>query len=174
MNIYLIGYRCTGKTTLGRVLARRLGRPFVDTDDAVVAESGQTIADMVARHGWDHFRTMESDLLKMLAGKQGHVVGTGGGVVLAADNVAAMRASGKVVWLRCRPATIYRLMRADPRSGDMRPSLTGAGTLREEIETTLAAREPLYRSAMDITVDTDDFDVDRLCDTIINQFALTR
>lgn len=174
MNLYLIGHRCTGKTTLGRALARRLGRAFVDTDDRIVAQSGQSIADMVARHGWDHFRSREHDLIKKLSQQQDQVVATGGGIVLFTDNVAIMRAGGRVVWLRCRPDTIHRRMTADPRSGDMRPKLTPADTLHEEIETTLKAREPLYRKAMDIAVDTDDFDMDQLCDTIMAALPINR
>lgn len=166
MNIYLIGYRCTGKTTLGRALAQRLERPFIDMDDALVAESGQTISELVAQHGWAEFRNREGILLKALSKRQGLVIGTGGGVILADANAALMRASGKVVWLRCRPDTIHRLMTADPRSSVMRPSLTGQ-TLRQEIETTLKAREPLYRKAMHLALDTDAFDIDRLCDQII-------
>ncbi|MCJ8500487.1 shikimate kinase [Desulfatitalea alkaliphila] len=165
-NIFLIGYRCTGKTTLGRALARRLDRPFVDTDDAITAATGQDIRTLVNRCGWDHFRDLERRQIAASARLTHHVVATGGGAVLAAENVAAMRAGGTVVWLRCRPDTIERLMRADVRSDAMRPRLTGDG-LRREIETTLAAREPLYRRAMHFALDTDDFDIDRLCDTII-------
>jgi shikimate kinase len=166
VNIYLIGYRCTGKTTLGRALAQRLGRSFIDMDDAIVAQSGQTISELVAQHGWAEFRNKEGVLLNALSKRQGLVIGTGGGVILADANAALMRASGKVVWLRCRPDTIYRLMTADPRSSAMRPRLTGQ-TLRQEIETTLKAREPLYRNAMHLALDTDAFDIDRLCDQII-------
>ncbi|MBR9980636.1 MAG: shikimate kinase, partial [Desulfatitalea sp.] len=153
MNIYLIGYRCTGKTTLGQALARRLDRPFVDTDDAIVADSGQTISEMVAQHGWADFRARECKQIESLARRAGLVIATGGGVVLDPDNVAAMRVDGTVVWLRCRPETIARRMRADTRSDAMRPSLTG-GPLHDEIETTLAVREPLYRQAMHLALDT--------------------
>jgi shikimate kinase len=166
VNIYLIGYRCTGKTTLGRALAQRLEHPFIDMDDAIVAESRQTISELVARHGWAEFRNREGVLLNALSKRQGLVIGTGGGVVLADANVALMRASGKVIWLRCRPDTIHRLMMADPRSSAMRPSLTGQ-MLRQEIETTLKAREPLYRNAMHLALETDAFDIERLCDQII-------
>ncbi len=172
MNIYLIGYRCTGKTTLGRALAERLSRPFVDMDDALTAAEGRSITEIVQAHGWDHFRELEKTLLQRLACRQDLVVGTGGGIILAEENRRILRDSGKVVWLRCRPETIERLMTADPRSREMRPSLT-AGGLREEIATTLAAREPLYRETMDIALETDDFDINRLCSAMISALRKT-
>ena len=170
MNIYLIGYRCTGKTTLGKALARRLKREFLDMDDQIVAEAGQSITDMVAAKGWPYFRELERNLLIRLAQKDGLVVGTGGGVILDPDNVTDMRAGGKVVWLQSRPETIVKFILADPRSRQMRPSLTGKG-LREEVETTLQEREPLYRAAGHITVATDVFQVNKLCDEIIEKLS---
>jgi shikimate kinase len=167
-NIYLIGYRCTGKTTLGKALARKLDRPFIDMDDAVVMDTGCSIRQMVARNGWPFFRAEEKKMLQAIAGKDHYVVGTGGGVVQDADNIAVMRASGSVVWLRCRPETISRLMAKDQRSADYRPALTDKGLL-EEIQETLATREPLYRAAMDVDVETDDFDIHRLCQEIIEK-----
>ena len=166
MNIYLIGYRCSGKTTLGRVLAQRLGWSFVDMDDVIVAESGFSISDMVARHGWDHFRAKESTLLNRIGSQHHLVVGTGGGVILDPRNAQAMQSSGKVVWLRCRPETVRRLMLSDARTADLRPALTGKG-LRAEIEETMQARLPLYQAAMDTVLDTDDFDAERLCNELI-------
>lgn len=167
MNIYLTGYRCTGKTTIGRALAHQLGWDFIDMDDRIVADQGVSIAQMVDRHGWDYFRQKERALVQQISRMQGRVVGTGGGVILNKDNVAAIRDSGKVVWLRCKPETIRRLIVADQRSDEMRPALTDQGLL-EEIEDVLAEREPLYREAMDLVVDTDQFDVSRLCDQIVD------
>jgi shikimate kinase len=166
MNIYLIGYRCTGKTTLGKVLARRLGWPFVDMDDALVAEIGMTIAEMVQYHGWPYFREKEKALVQRLCRQSRHVVGTGGGVVLDAANVAAMRRSGKVIWLRSRPETIGRYLTADPRSMDLRPALTDK-SLQAEIRETLAQRVPLYHSAMHAAVDTDNWNIEDLCELIL-------
>lgn len=167
MNIFLIGYRCTGKTTLGAALAERLGWRFVDMDDVIVAQSGMTIAQMVARHDWPFFRQQEKLLLQHLAEGKRCVVGTGGGVVLDPDNIDAMRSGGKTIWLRSRPETIRRYMDADERTRSLRPALTDRD-LMDEIETTLAAREPLYRRASDLTVDTNDFDIDGLCRKMID------
>ena len=168
MNLYLIGYRCTGKTTLGQALAVKMGWSFVDMDDAIVAAEGRSIAHIVAQFGWDCFRRREKAMLKEISLKKQVVVGTGGGVVLDAENVQQMRASGKVVWLRAAAKTIRCLIEEDARTADLRPSLTGAA-LADEIEETLTQREPLYRAAMDFAVDTDRFDVEKLCNEIIGQ-----
>lgn len=168
MNLYLIGYRCSGKTTLGRALARRLGWSFVDMDDVIVAESGTSIADMVAAHGWDYFRAEELALLNRISRRKRQVVGTGGGVILDRRNVRTMQSSGKVVWLRCRAETVRRLLFSDARTADLRPALTGKG-LQGEIEETMQARQPLYQAAMDVVLDTDDFDAAKLCDEVIGK-----
>ena len=162
MNIYLVGYRCSGKTTLGRALAAHIGWGFVDMDAQLAAEQGLSIAEMVRRKGWPAFRAAERELLARLARISDQVVGTGGGVILDPANVATMRFSGKVIWLRCRPETIGRRMSADPLTVDQRPALTGKGVMAE-IKSVLDEREPLYRAAADITVDTDEIDVARWC-----------
>ena len=166
MNIYLIGYRCSGKTTLGRALAQRLGWPFVDMDDVIVAESGTSIADMVAAKGWDYFRAEELSLLKRISHQQRQVVGTGGGVILDPQNIRIMQNSGKLAWLRCRAETVRRLLLRDARTAELRPALTDKGLLAE-IEETLQARQPLYQAAMDVVLDTDVFDAGKLCNELI-------
>ena len=113
MNLYLIGYRCSGKTTLGRILADMLGWDFEDMDDRFVAEQGISISSFVRLNGWEVFRTLERALLGRISRQQGQVVGTGGGVVLDPFNIDTMRNSGKVIWLRTRPETVLRLIRAD-------------------------------------------------------------
>jgi len=166
MNIYLIGYRCTGKTTLGRELARELSWAFVDMDDLLVAEAGQSINEMVAEKGWPHFRSQERALLTRLAGKGHLVVGTGGGIILDPDNVADMRASGKVVWLQCSSAAITHRIQGDARTEEMRPALTDKGLI-EEIESALEEREPLYGGAAHFAIATDGGDINGLCKEII-------
>lgn len=162
MNIYLIGNRCCGKTTLGRALANHIGWCFVDMDDRLVTEQGISIAEMVGRDGWPAFRAAERNLLARLAVASDQVVATGGGVVLDPFNIATMRTSGKVVWLRCLAQTIDRRMAADPRSAALRPALTEAGRM-EEIVSVLTERAPLYRSAAHITIDTDDIEPGLFC-----------
>jgi shikimate kinase len=112
-NLFLVGYRCTGKTSVGRTLADLLRRPFVDTDAIVAAEACRAIRDIVSQRGWDYFRDRERSVVRRVCRGKGQVVATGGGVVLDPSNVSAVRRSGWVVWLKCRPATIHRRMTSD-------------------------------------------------------------
>jgi shikimate kinase len=158
-NIYLIGFRCTGKTSVGRALARALDRPFVDADRVLVEEAGATVAEIVERGGWDDFRDREKKVLGRLSSMNGHVIATGGGVVLDAENRAMLRQTGRVVWLRAGVATIRHRMTADHHSEAQRPALTPMG-LEAEIRETLAQRDPLYREVADFTVETDRVAID--------------
>jgi len=143
VNIYLIGPRASGKTTLGERLAKQLGRPFTDLDAAFVERRGETIAALVAREGWDAFRRAEADILAGTAKQTGLVVATGGGVVLLPENREIL-ARGMVLYLQAHPDRLAERLMAD-LNAEQRPKLTEMG-LREEIAATLAEREPLYLS----------------------------
>jgi shikimate kinase len=171
MNLYLIGYRCTGKTTVGMALARRLGRAFVDTDRMVVEDAGIDIAQMVASRGWPFFREQERHALETVAGRDCQVVATGGGIVLDDRNVAVMKTSGTVVWLKAGRKTIEARMLADAATAGNRPSLTGQG-LTEEIESVLSERRPLYEKAADLAIKTDQEKIETLCDRIMAAFKI--
>ncbi|HOV88073.1 MAG TPA: shikimate kinase [Syntrophobacteraceae bacterium] len=153
-NIALIGFRTTGKTRVGRILARKLARTFVDMDDFLTQSFGTTIDCWVRRHGWKSFREQESELLSRLAEMDGVVVATGGGVVLNRDNREILKRAFQVVWLKASADTIESRMLADPVSVTQRPPLSSL-PLREEIETLLRERTPLYAAAARISVDTD-------------------
>jgi shikimate kinase len=166
-NLFLIGYRCTGKSSVGRLLAARLGRSFVDTDSRVVSENRMSIREIVDNRGWQAFRRFEHTALQQICAMDRQVVATGGGVVLDADNVKLMKESGRVIWLRASPDTIKTRMMQDRASVTLRPALTSTDSI-SEIEETLAEREPLYKHAMDLAVDTDHRGVEEICDVIIN------
>ena len=171
MNIFLIGYRCTGKTTVGMALADRLGRPFVDTDQMVVEMSGTSIARMVAERGWPYFREREYEALAAVCARDNQVVATGGGVVLDARNRAAMGNSGKVVWLKASETIIQMRLLADAATAGNRPSLTDQGLLAE-IETVLGERKPLYATCADLVIDTDRETIAGICERISNQLKI--
>jgi len=153
-NLFLIGYRCTGKTSVGKILADELSRPFVDTDLLLVTRQKMSIREIVGTHGWEAFRQMEHEVLKGLCTSNGQVVATGGGIVLEDKNVILMKRSGRIVWLKAAPDTIKARMRQDKETPDFRPALTLNDSI-SEVEETLRSREPLYKRAMDFSVDTD-------------------
>jgi shikimate kinase len=171
MNLFLIGYRCTGKTSVGEVLARQLGWRFVDTDRMVVDAVGVSIVRMVADHGWPFFREQERQALVSASTGDHQVVATGGGVVLDDRNVATMKKSGMIVWLTASLKTIEARMRGDDATEGNRPSLTGQGRLAE-IASVLSERMPLYEKAAELVIDTDQEKISAICDRIIAEFEI--
>jgi len=165
-NLVLIGYRCTGKSSVGKLLSAKLGWPFIDTDSLVVSESGMSIRNIVISRGWEAFRRLEHIALQQVCTIDRRVVATGGGIVLDADNVKLMKKSGRIIWLRASSETIKARMLQDQASETLRPALTSTDST-SEIEETLAERAPLYQRAMDFSVDTDHRGVDEICDFII-------
>ncbi len=170
MNVFLIGYRCTGKTTVGRTLSIRFGWPFLDTDTEVVRENGMSIADLVANYGWDCFRKQERGVLQRICREKEQVVATGGGIVLNPLNISDMGDAGKVVWLKAGPTTIAHRMGRDSRTEAQRPSLTGK-TPVEEIEETLMPRLPLYEKAMHFAVDTETISIEEVAERIVSNLT---
>jgi shikimate kinase len=168
MNLFLIGYRCTGKSTVGERLAARISWAFIDTDAEVVAATGAPIADLVAREGWPAFRRAESAVIDRLCRRQRQVVATGGGVVLDGENVRKMRGAGRVIWLTASPETIRHRMLADDASPGQRPPLTDSD-LDAEIRETLTRRRDRYAAAADMTVDTDSNGSDAVAEAIIRR-----
>lgn len=150
--VYLIGLRATGKSTVGRLLAARLGVPFHDADAVLEARSGRPIRDIFANEGEAHFRDLEELVLRDLSAAGPAIIATGGGVVLREANRERLRATGKVVWLTADIDTMLARLDADPTSAGRRPDLAGGG--RAEIEGLLQARAPLYHSCADRTIDT--------------------
>ena len=166
MNIYLIGYRCTGKTSVGKRLAQMLQRPFVDMDDEITKQLNMTISEIVKNKGWRFFREKEKAIIKAISRLNKRVVATGGGAVMCNQNILAMRQSGNVIWLKARPRMIHKRIIADTRSNDFRPALTDKGLL-DEIIVTIEKRNKYYKEAMDFYIDTDNLGVEGVTDRII-------
>ena len=160
-NIYLIGYRCTGKSSVGRKLAEHRGLDFYDTDERIAAGEQKSIARIVASLGWTHFRNLETKYLRELSAKQKSVIATGGGIVLQPDNIACMQNSGKIIWLRARARTIMDRLQQDPATADSRPALTRQA-LAEEVLTTLEERREHYRQAAGLSLRTDGAGIDEI------------
>jgi len=169
MNIALIGYRGTGKSVVGRELAKRTGREVVSTDEKIVEKAGTGIPRIVEKHGWDHFRDIESEVVEELNTRDGIIVDAGGGVIVRDRNTAALRRNAMVFWLTATVDTIVNRIATD----DQRPSLTGKKSFIEEIEEVLEQRTPLYRAAAHHTVDTDGKTVEDLAEEILDLFETT-
>jgi shikimate kinase len=170
MNLFLIGYRCTGKSTIGKSIAMTIAWSFVDSDILVIKECGKSIKDIVDTEGWKAFRRMERSALKQICTKDRQVVATGGGVVLDAANIKAMKTSGMVIWLGATAETIQKRMLQDKNSGNFRPALTDKGRM-EEIEDMLLKRTPYYESACDFSIHTDDVPVNEITEIIIQKLG---
>ena len=149
MNIILIGYRGTGKTVVGKLLAEKLDRELVDMDARIGEKAGRTIPEIVEEHGWERFRDLESEVVEEVAGKDNCVIDTGGGVILRPRNVEELKKRGVLFWLRADEETIAERIGA----GKHRPSLTGKKSFLEEIHEVLAVRTPLYEAACDHQLD---------------------
>ena len=147
MVIVLIGYRGSGKTTVGRLLAGRLGVAFFDCDELIVAREGKPIRQIFRTGGEEAFRKVEMQIVSELASKRDCVIALGGGAILREENRRAL-AGSKIVYLRCQEEELLRRIKADPASADNRPHLTSHGGEIEEIRSLLLRREPIYRSAM--------------------------
>ena len=165
-NLVLIGGRASGKTSVGKALAQALGRPFVDLDEVLAAQAGRTIAAIVAAEGWPGFRGREKYLVAHYGKLSGQVLAPGGGVVLDPENVTILREHGLVIWLTADPATLSQRLRQDLGSGEFRPSLTGEDPAAE-MARVLAEREPLYRAAAHLVIDTAGLSIDQIVKHIL-------
>ena len=163
MNIVLIGYRGTGKSTVGQLLAARLGRELVSTDAEIIKRAKRTIPEIVTQEGWEYFRNLESDVCRELASRDKLVIDTGGGAILRTQNVEALKKNGTVFWLTASIETIGKRIGGD----DRRPSLTGGKSFVDEIGDVLRERTPNYQTAADHTIVTDDRSINKLVETLL-------
>ncbi len=150
----LIGYRGSGKTTIGRKLADRLWQKFVDSDEMIVRAAGKSIREIFESDSEAKFRELESSLVRDLCQLGDQVIALGGGALEREENRAVLKDSGhKVIYLKCEPEELLRRIGSDPQTQDARPNLTSLGGGIEEIEMMLQRREPLYRAAMSAELD---------------------
>jgi shikimate kinase len=161
INIVLIGFMGTGKTSAGRRLALRLKRRFIDTDTEIEKITGKTVARIFARDGETRFRSEEALLVKKLAGKKNLVISTGGGMMLNPENVRLLGENGVFIALAAAPEIIYRRVKRKK----VRPLLL-KGDLEERIRTLLRERDGIYDIA-EFTVDTGACNLDEAVEQII-------
>jgi len=154
MNVLLIGYRGTGKTTVARHIADRTGWTWLDADVELERRAGKSIAKMFADDGEQAFRDLESQVLADVVELEDTIIALGGGVVGREANRDLIRGRAGVVWLQASPETLHARIEADAVTLERRPNLTLHGGL-EEIALLLAKREPWYRECASLVVDTD-------------------
>ena len=163
-NIVLVGFMGAGKSSVGRILARRLGRCLVETDDMIATREGRSIPAIFASDGEAYFRAAEDEALRLLSLKDGEVIATGGGLPCREGRPEALRALGTVVWLSGDFDALFERAR---RGGD-RPML--AGRTPDEVRALYEARQRFYGQA-DLIVDTTSRSPDQVAREIISALS---
>ena len=148
--IYLIGFMGTGKTTVSKILAKKLNAELTDTDEYIEEEKNMSIPDIFKIHGEDSFRKMETSALKELSGMSFKIISCGGGIVLRKENIDIMKSSGMLFCLTAAPSTIYERVKRSTN----RPVLNGNMNV-QFIEQKLNERAPFYASVDAINISTD-------------------
>jgi shikimate kinase len=166
MNLVLIGYRGTGKSTVARLLGEQLGMEVVSLDQEIVRRAGRSIPEIVAEQGWPHFRDLESEVTRRFAERDNVIIDAGGGVILRRENVENLRRNGRLFWLRASvPVIVARI-----EEGTERPALTAGKSFTEEVEEVLRERTPLYQAAAHHEVDTDAASAEEVAATVARLF----
>jgi shikimate kinase len=164
MNIVLIGFRGTGKSTVGKLLAKRLERDFIDSDKYIESSTGKTIKSIFEEGGEDSFRKIEAGIIAELSKVDNKVISAGGGAVLKEENVRNLKGNGFLVLLEATPEIIHNRIAQDKKTTQQRPSLTDKKPL-DEIKHLIAKREHAYKSAADYTINTSYVS----CEDIVNE-----
>ncbi|MGD9365200.1 MAG: shikimate kinase [Desulfobacteraceae bacterium] len=169
MNIVLIGYRGTGKSVVGQILAKRLNMDYVGMDANVVQRAGMPIPQIVEKFGWPGFRDIETEEALDLAGRDNMVIDSGGGVIERPENIRALAKNGTLFWLKASVDTIVKRIAGD----DQRPALTEGKSFTEEVAEVLEARRSKYQSAAQYEIDTDMLTPEQVAEKIISLYSLT-
>lgn len=151
MNVVLIGYRGTGKSTVARLVGEKLGWDVLSLDEMIVQKAGISIPEIVERSGWEHFRDIESEVVQEASARDGVVLDCGGGAILREKNVCNLKRNGTVFLLSATPETIVSRIHDDKN----RPALTEGKTFLEEIAEVLESRTAAYLAAAEFIIPTD-------------------
>jgi shikimate kinase len=165
MQLILIGYRGTGKTTVASRVAQLLGLACLDADAEVERRAGKSIKQIFEDDGEQAFRDLEAQSIAELTKQRDLVLSLGGGAVMR-EETRRVIATGTVVWLTARPDTIHARMSGDTKTADQRPKLTATGGMAE-IESLLRQREPVYQDCADFAVETDDKSAEQVAQQIV-------
>ena len=163
MKIVLIGYRGTGKSVVGELVAERLQMKCIAMDAKIAQRAGMSIPDIVEKHGWTTFRDMESEVARELAELDNIIIDAGGGVIERPENLEALQANSRIVWLKASVIAIVSRI----QGGAERPSLTGGKSFTEEVAEVLEQRTSKYKNAAQYEIDTDQLTPEQVADRII-------
>ena len=162
MRIALIGYRGSGKSTIGKILAEKTGWELVCLDELIEKRAGKSIPEIVEQEGWERFRQLESEILKEVIKKEPAIFDLGGGVVEREENRKLIKENCFVVWLKASPEVLAERI----KHSQNRPSLTGKDFL-EEISGVLARRTPFYQEVSHLELNTQNQEPSQLVQKII-------
>jgi shikimate kinase len=165
-NIFLVGFMGAGKTTVGRILARRLGWRYCDADKVIETVAGKSVTDIFSGRGEEYFRQLESETLRDLAGKERQVIATGGGAVMREENMRAMKGGGVTVYLKAPMSVIWERI----KHSKTRPLLNVENPFEAAGEL-LNKRIPFYEAA-DVTVDTESLTPEEAAGEIIKRLGI--
>ncbi len=171
MNLVLIGYRGTGKSTVARLIAEKLHWPWFDADAQIESRAGKSIAQIFSDEGEPAFRDWESRVIADLVQQDRCVLALGGGAVMRPANREALARQSKTVWLQASPETLWQRIQQDRSTAERRPNLTAQGGITEIIAT-LEARNPIYRECAQLEVDTQGKTPQQVADAILAQWDL--
>lgn len=165
MNLYLIGYRGSGKSSVAPLLASRLNRKMIDTDRLIETSAGISISDIFSQFGAADFRARENEIIHHYPADQNLIVSLGGGAPLSPANRTWIRENGKCVWLAAEPEVLWQRIYVDDKSAEQRPNLTEYGGL-EEIQQLLGERTPIYAGCADFTIDVGPLNPEQIAEQI--------
>lgn len=165
-NIYLIGYRGAGKSSVARELAEILGWEVASSDQIIAQTTGKTIAEIFSESGEEHFRDLESNVVKELSQRTRTVVDLGGGAVIRPQNRERITKSGIVVWLQADPEVLWQRIASDPVSSAQRPQLSNSSGL-EEVRKVLEARQSIYADCAEHTIETDQLSPQEIAQEVV-------
>ena len=149
MNIILVGMRCCGKSSIGKLLAGKLDKKFVDIDDEIIKKEGKSIPEIIEEKGWEHFRKQEKAVTKEIAKNSDQIISTGGGTIVDLENAKALKKSGKIIYLYITPETsIARQLKKKDR-----PPLTNRENLEEEVKEIYRNRNGIYCQHAEIIIE---------------------
>lgn len=163
-NIVLIGMRGSGKTTIAKLLAKKLKKQYLELDEILVKKLGMSIPKIVQEHGWEFFRKKESEIVNEISDKTGMIISTGGGVVTKDENIKALKKNGKFIFLNTPLEMLVKRLKKSKN----RPPLTNRANLEDEIKELLKKRKRIYDSSADLIINTEKLTPERIAENIIS------